>query len=379
MRKLIKELLIPSSILTSVSIGAGFLSLPYLFYQSGLLTGFFYLVTFAIVIAMIHLMYGEIIEETEKHYPGDHRFVGYAKMHLGFLGYGLSFLTTLIGIILALLIYLVIAVELLTPIFNLSDLPYAGYLVVILFAVLSAVPMFWGIQKVADLGFSITAGKIILIISILAAGIGGFASSFADIPKFNPTHIFLPYAGILFSLYGRSAVSTVKKYFKRNVLSHSKFERAIAVGTFIPVILYTFFIVGVLGISGGGVTEDSISGLMSIPLIWLCAVALGLISIWAAYVFLDFELNGILAEDFKLGNNLARVLAVAAPASLYFLGFNNLLSLIGIAGGVFISLESIMIIFMWNRVKKRNPALALLSFLIIAVFLFSAWTSLSGH
>ena len=41
-----------------------------------------------------------------------------------------------------------------------------------------------------------------------------------------------------------------------------------------------------------------------------------------------------------------------SPLFLYFMGFQNFLKLVGLAGGVFVGLESIFVVLMWRKASK---------------------------
>src|SRR3989338_8519827 len=94
MARFLRELILPAGMLSALIIGAGVFSLPYLFYKTGVGIGFIYLALFSVILSAIHLMYGEVVKQTK----GDHRFLGYAKIYLGNLGFYTSFATAVIGI-----------------------------------------------------------------------------------------------------------------------------------------------------------------------------------------------------------------------------------------------------------------------------------------
>ncbi len=373
-KKLTKELFIPAGMLAALTIGAGFFALPRIFYEAGFALGTVYLLVFAIVISILHLMYGEVIDRT----PGHHRFLGYVQIYLGPVWRAVSFISSFLGLILALLIYLVLASKLIKSFFILpSDLAS-----VFLFMLVSAPPLFWGVRKIADLGFSITIGKIVIILAVFLGGFYAFTHNPINyLSSTDLKTLLLPYSAILFALYGRSAIGTVKDYFRVNFkpgpATDRKFEMAILTGTVVPALLYLLFIIGVLGVSGLNVSEDAISGLKSAPILWIGAGLLGLISIWAAYVFVEFELNAILVEDFKLKKGFSYFFTIAAPVGLYLLGLNNLLGLIGLSGGVFVAAESIMIILMWDKIRRPSVLTKALAWLLVLMFVAGAGFEIS--
>ena len=102
-----KNIILPASLLASTIIGAGMFALPYAFAKAGILSGLFYLLFFSLVVILIHLMYADIIVRTSE----NHRFLGYAKIYFGRVGFWLAFLISVIGAIFALTIYLILSVS----------------------------------------------------------------------------------------------------------------------------------------------------------------------------------------------------------------------------------------------------------------------------
>ena len=358
-RELYRELFMPAGLMAALIIGAGVFSLPYIFSVSGVWLGFAYLAVFALVFSAIHLMYADVI----KHTPGDHRFVGYAKIHLGRWGFGLSLLTTLVGIILVLLIYLVLSVN-----FTKAILPALNeqYVFLGFWGIFSATVIL-GIERVAKLDMFLTALKLLIIVVVFALGVSQF-----DLNNFtpNPSAVALPFSAVLFSLSGRSAISSIREHLKKNKISDRKMSAAMVLGTFVPAILYALFVVGVLGISGSGVTADSIAGIAS-AFHWGGAVIafLAMLSLWTAYTFLGFEADNILIRDLKVPVFWSGIVIVLAPVVLYFLGFDNFLKLIGISCGVLLAIESIMVAAMWRKVAKPKPLLYWAAYGIMLVFM----------
>ena len=361
LKKFYREVIVPTGLMSALIMGAGLFSLPYLFSVAGVSLGFAYLAVFAIVFTMIHLMYSEVIRQS----PGDHRFVGYARMHLGQPGFWLSILTTQVGILLVLLIYLVLSVHFVKAVFPAAPETYVFLAVWAVFS-LSVIS---GIERLAKLDVLITGLKLLIIIGIFTLGAGGFRG--ADFPL-NPGHLFLPYGAILFSLSGRSAISSIHQYLREKRISERYLKLSLGLGTFLPAALYALFVIGVLGISGHSVTEDSVSGIaVALPWAGIIIFALGLLSLWTAYTFLGFEARSILIKDFKLSRYLSAGVMITIPPILYFLGLNNFLSLIAISGGVLLSIESILVILMWNKAVRPKAAVRFSSYLLAGVFVLA--------
>jgi hypothetical protein len=227
-----------------------------------------------------------------------------------------------------------------------------------------------GIKGFASLDTIFFLGIVAIVAVIFGWGLtSGNFKMFSFVPL-NISGILLPLSSILFSLSGRSAISSMKEHFNDKKYSQKNFLKSVALGTFIPVIVYVAFIFGVTALSGFGITPDAVSGLSHLPFGFLCAIGvLGFLAIITSYVFLGIELKGILEKDGRTKHLVATSVAVMLPIILYFLGFNNFIFLVGFVGGLFLAVESIIVIMM-RRVAtmKRRPY----DFVLITVFLVAA-------
>ncbi|MBI2013479.1 MAG: hypothetical protein HYS87_01485 [Candidatus Colwellbacteria bacterium] len=343
--------------MSALIIGAGMFSLPYLFSKSGLVVGFLYLAIFAPLLGVLHVMYYEIVQKT----PGHTRFVGYARKYLGIPGFVLSLFTTVVGLTLSLLIYLVLAasfMRIVLPELNESFVVWPLWAAAS-FTVLK------GIKSFGWMGILITVVLSVITVLFFIFGFQVFLSM-ESIWEANFANWLLPYGAVLFALSGRSAVTAVKEYFGEK---GDKFAKpSIFAGTLFPVLLYAVFVIGVLGLSTT-VSENALAGMDLAPsiLIWALVVVGVLFSFWDSYVFLGLELNSILKEDFKL-KNLSKVLVVLLPITLYFMGLQSFIVLVSVSGGIFLALESILVISMWLKLAPRSILVKLAASVLIAIF-----------
>lgn len=343
-----KNVILPASLLAGTIIGAGVFALPFVFEKAGILAGLFYLVLFGIILSFIHLMYADVIVKTEK----AHRFVGYVKIYLGKFAGKLSLLTSVIGLLVSMVVYLVLAISFINLIA--PSLPDAYK--VLIFWLIASLTIFLRAKRLAFLEFLVTAAIIIIILVIFFFGIGNFSSKIGSLALFSPVFLFLPYGAVLFSLAGRTAVPSVVSYFRDKKDNLIKSKLPIILGTLAPAIVYLLFVFGIIGLSGQ-VSQDSVSGLIGNVPAWILYLLgiLGFFSLWSTYIMLSQEIEKSLEEDFSFSKILAGVIAVFVPLVLYFAGFNNFLILISIVGGVFVGFEGILIILMWLKVSRRSP------------------------
>lgn len=353
-----RELILPAGLLSALIVGAGMFALPYVFSEAGVLIGLFYLIIFTVVISLVHLFYLQLLTAT----PGEHRFVGLARIYLGENGFRLSILTTLIGIFLVLTIYLILSISFSKIVFP-EYPPINGLLI---FWFLGTVAIFSPLKRLSGLEFLVTLAMAVIVLLLFIGGLQGVSSK--EIIAVNWNSFFLPYGVVLFALYGRSGISSLLEYYKTNNLNQSKAKGAIVLGTAFPALVYLLFIFGVIGLSSK-VSVDAVSGIAISPSIITNLIGiLGLLAILTSYIFLGLEVKGILRYDFGWPGFLNFLSVGFLPLTLYLIGFQNFLDLISLTGGIFLGLEGLMVILMWQKIIKRNPlSYALIILLLLGV------------
>ncbi len=337
--------IISIGLLSGTVIGAGVFSLPYVFSMLGIITGLIYLVFFAAVYAVLYIMYASLIRKE----AGKHDFFFLAKKYLPKAIYKPVRISVFGGLIFALVVYIA-----LIPSFFSFALGMNGGWIPLAFWAFSSVFFF---VKAESLGIAESVGTIGIICAVFALI---FASFF--LPSFpvrslpsnaTLTLFFLPFGPILFSFAGRSAISRIVVIWKNSGKSFS-INKSIIAGIFIPAVVYIFFILSVLLISPS-VTEDAISGLYFLPFgLRIVLGVIGFLTLWTSYIMLGTNIRDILLFDTKLSKALAFGLPIVCPLLLFVSGFNNFLTVLSIAGGIFVSFESIAVVWMWTRAYPKN-------------------------
>lgn len=345
-----KNVILPAGLLAGTIIGAGIFALPFVFEKAGTLTGLFYLVIFGVVFTLIHLMYAEVILKTE----GNHRFPGYARIYLGNFGFRSTILTTVIGMIITLTIYLILSVSFINLI-KPTNFNAVGFPNILFFWLLGSAAIFLEIRRLAFLESLITGGIIVIVLIIAGYGLN-FLDKINTASIFNIQNIFLPYGAVLFALAGRTAIPTVINYFQKTNQPPSGVKKPVILGTLAPALVYLLFVFGILGLSGV-VSEDAVSGLIGhVPDLILTLIGIfGLISLWSSYIVIGLDVKNTLRYDLKFPKILAGLAVIFSPLILFLLGFQNFLAMIGLVGGIFIALEGIFIVLMWRKSRKTKP------------------------
>lgn len=341
-----KNVILPASLLAGTIIGAGVFALPYVFAKAGILTGLFYLLIFSAVFTLIHLMYADIILRTKE----NRRFFGYAEIYLGKWGKWLAILTTVVGMIFILTVYLILSVSFFNLIFQ--NFVFPDIYKILIFWFFGSLAVFMGINRLAITEFLITFGIAGIILIIFGYGFGNLEQA-VSMSFFDLKYLFLPYGVVLFSLAGRAAIPALLGYFRNNNQPRLKARVPIILGSLAPALIYSIFVFGILSLSKT-VSQDSISGLIGrLPLLILGLLGgLGLISLWSSYIVIGRDIKKSFEHDFNFHWIFAGLIVILSPLFLYFLGFQNFLELVGLAGGVFVGLESIFVVLMWLKSRK---------------------------
>jgi amino acid permease len=359
-----KEIILPAGLLASLIIGAGIFALPFVFKQAGILVGLLYLIVFAAIFTAIHLMYAGIIENT----PGKHRFPGYANVYFGRKGFWAGFLTTTIGYLLVLTVYIALVgsfIKLVAPSLGETISP-------IIFWLIGSTTIILSLRRLTGFGFIATTaiGTIILYLFI----IGLFKTGSSLTPLINTSALFVPYGVVLFSLSGRAAISSIFEYFKNNKLSKNTIKKSIVLGTLIPAIIYFLFVISIIRLSGGDVSPDALSGLSGVSSFLLVLMGLlGILAIWTSYFLLGIEVKNTLHYDVRLSWALATLIVVFLPVLFYLLGLTNFIKLIDVIGAVFLASESAMVVAMYSKMRKWNIIRALIVFMFIVGGLYETY------
>jgi len=138
------------------------------------------------------------------------------------------------------------------------------------------------------------------------------------------------------------------------------------------------FAAGVLG-SAPAISPDTVSGLTAWPAWKKEIIAIfGLIAVATIYLPVSREIKNSLEKDLRWNKFAARSLIVFAPLILIWLGFNDFLIVVGFVGGLFLSLQYLLIISVGRRALVLSAAKRFLLDLAAAIFVAAAvyelWT-----
>lgn len=342
-----KKLLVASFTLTGTILGAGILGLPYVFAKSGFLAGLFWLFFLFGVILYVSFSIGEIALRTRE----KKMLSGYAEKYLGKPAKTITSFAVIFGIYSALLAYLIAEGQSLSNLFF-GNSNYAFYFGLAFWIILTSL-VYEGLNKlkhVASFGVSGIITLILFLFVFLSPKINWQNIQLAGVSG-SATNFFFPFGVILFSLLGFISIPELERELKNE---KKLLKKAIAIGTIIPVILYLFFVITFVGVSGNNVNE--IATLSFLGFIGKAMILLGIFTMTTSYFVLSFVLKDTFLFDLNLKKGLF-ILVSLIPLVIYALvsffdlaGFVKVISLGGsISGGI-----TAIIVLIINKIAKKK-------------------------
>lgn len=352
-----------AGILAATTLGAGIFALPYAFQESGWLTGLFYLLALGCLIVFVHSLYWRTLSFVHE----KQRLLGLTERYMGKWGHAFASAAIIGGLILALVVYLILAGQFIALLFPSSG----GALGTLAFWIIGSLPLMVSVRWLAGLE-SLAAVLMAALIIVIFISSGGAMGESLEIPAVNFKHILFPFGIVLFSLAGWTAIEPMYEYGKKSGGILRRPLGVFALGTGAVVLLYLLFVQGVFN-STSVITPDTVSGLLSWPL-WKLKLlgALGLFALWTSYVPISVEIKNSLEKDAQLPKEWGLITAVGAPILLFALGLTSFIDAIGLAGGVFLGLQYVCILFVSRKVLPLGNAARLFANLAIVVFVLAA-------
>ena len=348
-------------------IGVGIFGLPFVASKAGFFIVLFYFLFIVLITTSAFFLYSEVVLGTKR----IHRLPGYVGEYLGEKWKKITFLVVAIGLIGALLAYLIIGGQFLSSFLS----PYLGgssTLYTLLFFAFGTYLVFRGIKSISGVELFLLFFLFVILILFFIK-----AFPFIDIDNlktFDLKYIVFPYGIILFSLWGSAVIPEIKEIVKG---SKKELRKVIITGTIIVLIVYLFFIYIVLG-SSSIVSEDAISGLEKTlgSNIIKFGLIFGVITCFTSFLTLGLTFKKVLWYDFGFDKNLAWFLTCFPPLILFLLGVREFIRVISFTGAIALGFEGIIIVFLYRESLKRkfsrkmNPILYFLVGIFILGIIF---------
>ena len=331
------------------TIGVGIFGLPLVFVKAGWLMALIYLVVLTAITLALNLAYGEIVLRTKR----AHHLIGYATVYLGQWARWLMLFTITLGFYSALLAYIIVGGDFLSNISGLWATAWSPELASFIFFVVGALIVAGGIKVLARVDL-IMATFYLIAIGVLAF----WSAPHMQLVNFTTNvwhwhYWFLPYGTILFAITGLSGVVVQHEILEGK--DHF-FKKAIIWGSLIPPVLYLIFSLVLLGVVGDRITPEAIDSLLP----WLGNKAIilgsifGLLAVFTSFINLSTVMQEVFMFDFKVPRFVAWLLALMPPYLFFLWQVRDYIKVIGFSGGVAFSIELIILILVYHKVKKQG-------------------------
>ena len=360
-----KKIIYAMSIMSGTIIGVGLFSLPYIALKVGIFVMLGYFFILGALVIILHLFFGELSLKT----PDFKRLPGFAKIYLGSWGEKIAYISTILGLFGAILAYLIVGGEflenLLAPFLGGNSLIYTLF-----YFASGAVLILFGIKAIAKVEFwgLILFFSVLFLIFLRGQSFLKTENLFTS-PDFNS--LFLPYGVVLFSLWGATLIPEVEEMLgdRKDLL-----KKIIPVAILIPILVYLFFIYLILGITGPQTTESAMIGLRNVLGDGVVSLGLlfGVLTTFTSFIALGLTLKKVFWYDLRIEKNLAWAITCFVPLAFFLIGVKSFIPVISLVGGVMIGINGILIILMYQVLKKirRFSFLYFLTSFLILVFAF---------
>lgn len=342
------------------TVGSGIFVLPYLFYHSNFVfSTIFLLVLGAVTLALNHF-YSHIVTSTK----GDHQLAGYSQLYLGRRFGKLASLNLLLLSFGAMAAYYKLFInftQLLYP-FSSPLVPSLLYLFILtVFYRLYFKPS--GIIDIIVPIFMLSTPVTLFVLSFL------YPLPSANLYTVSPSFSF--YGAVVYALSGFTIIPEVQEILLKGRLRHS-LPTVVNIGMLLVVVSYFMFAYGVVSISNGGVTIDTVTGLArSLPLLAKVMALFGSIVVLRASFGFLIVLRELFFRDLHLSEKKSDFIPLLFPLVAILLRSIPLVSLISVTGTITIFVSSLLICL----IRFRLPTSFWTQFWAIAI-MFTLTTGL---
>lgn len=335
------------ALLVASTVGIGFFAIPYTFAHAGFGVGLIMFVLLTALMLTANLLYGEIILRTHEH----HQFVGYVRVYLGRWARLANLFTFWVSVYGAFIGILIVNGEFLSKFLSFFGVGVSPILLSTLFVAVAVTLVYAGLKTVSHVDFVVMTVSMAIVALIALFGMPHMLSAHFVFS----THVtwFLPFGVVLFSLNAIQGIPLVRETLTGQ---ERYFRKALVWGTLIPALLYVVFTIVVVGVSGMDTTPAAIPGLAP-------ALGRGIVMIGSLFGFLTSStiflsivtaFRSSLSEDFRLRRRGDFLLPLFPGFILFLLGVRNFIEIIGLVGGVAVSIDMILLLLVYAKVKEKG-------------------------
>ena len=364
-----------AAIVAAATIGEGVFAVPYIIQASGWLVAMGYFVAVIAIVSVAHILYLRTLAAVDE----KERLLGLARKYFGATGFWIGFVAIVFGLLLGFVAYLVLGTQFLQILFPMLS---SGVALAIFWTLLAC--LVW--ESEGRIAWFEGVGIALVSFAILFIFFSGHpAVFFNNVPFAVSGGFLLPFGVVIFALAGWTSVEPVYELAYRNddegggkkILALPGAFMLFALGTAFAGLLYWLFAAGVIG-TVPRVAADTVSGIAAWPL-WRKDIlaAVGLLSVCVVSVPIAREVRGAMEKDLGWNSIASRAAIVLLPLAAVLSGFNNFLAIIGIAGGIFISTQYLLIISVGRRTlalaRREKILLDIVAIVFVCAAVYEIW------
>jgi len=331
-----------TALILSGTIGAGILGIPFVISQVGVGIGLVCIILIGFLTFGLNLLIAEIACSTNRPL----QLVGLAREYLGRPGeiiMGVIMYSMLLG---TLLIYLIGEGDTLAALLGGDP---AGW--TLAFFLLATAFVVVGMKTIKIIEMILLIG-IFLVITLIA-GFGLPHIQFSNLTSAMPTNILVLYSVLIFAFHGTTAIPEAHSILDKKV---KIFKRSIFTASLVCIILYGLFSLVVVGVTGAETTPIATIGLgFKIgPLAQILANIFAVLTMATGFLMGASALRDSMKWDFRLPHVSAALFVCTVPAVLYFLGVRQFILVMDVVGGIFVSLELLLMVIIYWRARHMG-------------------------
>lgn len=333
-----------TAILIGTVIGAGIFGLPYAISKPGLSAGLIYIAVFGILFALLLNMFGEVIERTK----AEMQVSGYAKKYLGRWG-GAMMTFAIIGSSLGAMLAYIIGVGEFSMTLIGNTIGGSVVLYGTIFFIISSIIILKGVSIIAAIEQYMVFIIIGIVIAIFVIGLPEISAS--NLSFIDVSNSIFPLGVVFFAFGGVSALPEMKKVLKKQSLKPSV-NNAMLVCS----IVYTIFVIAVVGVSGQETTKEAMRGLIPFlgsKIIYIGAI-LGIITMTTSFLTIGLIVKEVFIKDYKINPIIAWLVTCLSPYVLFLVGVKDFISVLSVVGSVSGGVIGILIVSMFITAKKKG-------------------------
>ncbi|OGK38831.1 hypothetical protein A3F34_00560 [Candidatus Roizmanbacteria bacterium RIFCSPHIGHO2_12_FULL_44_10] len=349
-------------------IGAGILGIPYAVSKVGFLPGIVMLIILSLAMIILQLMFAEITLRT-KH---KHQIPGYGGFYLGYHVKRLSLMIGLLAGYGTLLAYMIGEGTVLSSLFGGSSLHWG-----LAFFVVGSVIVYKGLDIVKRFELGLEVFVLLIVTSI---GVLAWPHIKSDnVYYWNLSQMAVPYGVLLFALSGTIVIPQIRQ----ELIGQEKKLPVVIIGANLIVFLvYALFLFFVVGVTGKETTELATVGLGIVVgrNVFVLGNILAFFTMSTSFLAIGIAMRSLFQFDYGFSREKALLATILVPLALFVLGARDFISVLGLVGGVLLSIQSAIVIFaFWksliNGNRKPEFKLGVLSytgFVLLIIFIIGA-------